>query len=49
MLHNCKGIAFVTPYDQTNRGNATTTLRIKQGYEKNGYVVQTFAYNEGGT
>ncbi|WP_190238693.1 hypothetical protein [Salipaludibacillus neizhouensis] len=49
MMDNGNVIAFVTPFDKAGRGNVTTTRRIKEGYEKRGYPVRSFAYNEGGT
>lgn len=49
MIYNDKAIAFITPFDKVGRGNVTTTRRIKEGYEKRGHLVRTFAYNEGGT
>jgi glycosyltransferase involved in cell wall biosynthesis len=39
-------IGLLTPYLTSNRGNSTTARRIAYGLEKNGYLVETFAYNE---
>lgn len=48
-MNSTKKILFLTPYFNGSRGNVTTTLRIKEGYEKQGYSVLIFAYAEGGT
>jgi hypothetical protein len=48
-MNTARNILFITPYFNGSRGNVTTTLRIKEGYEKQGYSVSVFAYAEGGT
>jgi|GEM_PF-6427127 len=44
-----KKITFLTPYFSGARGNVTTSLRIVEGYRKEGFEVQIFAYTEGGS
>jgi hypothetical protein len=48
-MNTARDILFITPYFTGSRGNVTTTLRIKEGYEKQGHSVSIFAYAEGGT
>lgn len=47
-MHRGK-LLFLTPYIQEGRGNATTSLRLKTGYEQAGYEVNMFAYTEEST
>lgn len=41
-----ESILFLTPYAEGARGNVTTTLRLKKGYEQAGLNVSIFAYTE---